>query len=226
MNISEIPDIATCERRWIRNARVRSKHMHVAAHVGTLAQEELIRLAGFAMAETDAIWDTPVVYDHITRVRPEAIHQAAIIARASWRALRESGWEILNCEVPVGSGTIRGRYDFRLAKGKSFLGLGDLKTGQSVHGAWIQLGGYLSQTQYQICGVIIHAPRTKLDKDQPVAIMERPAVGLVEEFRTWRQRIDVLQGGGVPTPSPGIHCAACKVGNCAVRAADETKGDQ
>jgi len=105
----------------------------------------------------------------------------------------------------------------------------DLKTGRQLQaGVWLQLGAYaLAADRSKVCAyeetrvAMLHVPRAKQTEVQKGSIAYRDAEPLVEDAYAIACDIRRIMECGGALPSPGMHCAACQVKDCAVRASEE-----
>ena len=82
-------------------------------------------------------------WDNMTRTWAQARSQALAIAKEARRLLDEQGWHIMEQEEVVDVDDLTGTFDLRCWKEGEGEAIIDLKTGQHVGAAWLQVGGYI-----------------------------------------------------------------------------------
>ena len=224
--ISTVPNLATCERKYFRHKPPESpRTMTAARYVGNRAHE-FFNLRYVPNHDAPLfLGDFSIEFDAVTPDRDAADTQAARIADRGYRALDASRWYVLpqNDDLNhVEQYGVAGRFDFMIRHmDTDLLAVCDLKTGQDVGGAMLQLGGYLYCMRKIPRGVLIHAPRAPLHKEQTATVEHWGRTELACEFELWKDRhSEVANGQKEPTASPGYQCKSCNV-TCAVRAFEE-----
>ena len=188
-------------------------------------------------------WQEAWRWDTLTHSLKEANIQARMIADATRDALETpvpgTAWTVTEAALQVQSvgdeeetaDALHGHLDFILAgpygKSKPWAAATlDIKPYGGAPAAWLELGGVLwalsraGHSQDTGHGVLILAPRTAANRSQEVAVIQRPAAGLVEAFEANLGRWEALHTepeGDHPTTTPGPHCGACQVDGCPVR---------
>ena len=202
---------ATCEAMAMADPPVEGRPS-AAALVGTVAHAKLAGLGKVQMPRR-------VAWDNLTQSHHHLITQAESIAVHARYLLWNGQWAMIEQEEPVVTDDYTGHLDIRAwhpTMGESVI---DLKTGQQIGAAWLQVGAYIaaSRTPVQLGGVL-HIPRVSNYKDAKGHLLLRPAEDLVKAWQTNLQRIIAVQRGATPTYSPGLHCRRCSLTSCAVRA--------
>ena len=221
MRVSDIANWASCEVMALQSPPRPAGRTNVAAWVGTLAHAEL---AGVMVDERPA----RLAYDTLTKSDHHAIIQAHHIATCARELMTAQGWGVLATEEEVRRDELVGHLDIRAWHSEHGEAIIDLKTGQGVGAAWLQVGGYLwldnrlitdSATRgFVPWGGVLHVPRVAINKDVKGTLEMRPAQSLAAAWITSYGRIqDVVQYGNNPTYSPGIHCGRCGIQDCPVR---------
>ena len=160
MRISDIAAWAECETMALSDPK-RTATISAAAWVGTLAHAKLLGTPMPALPGR-------ITCDAITPIVTHMGAQAYDIAECARERLENNGWSIVDTETPVDRGDVHGRLDMwcwkRKTKAEAII---DLKTGQQVGAAWLQVGGYLDQLsdKMPMFGGILHVPRTRVDKE-------------------------------------------------------------
>ena len=156
--------------------------------------------------------------------------QSDAIADHARQLLQDKGWGVLAREEELRHEDLIGHLDIRAwhsAHGEAII---DLKTGQNIGAAWLQVGGYLyldidiskvNAPTMPMWGGVLHVPRTRIDKDVKGTLAIRPADGL---YRAWCANLAritrIVTENAPPTYSPGVHCGRCRVSDCPVRIGD------
>ena len=215
MRISSINQWSQCEAKALR-APTTPYRQSAAALVGTAAHAAL---AGLPSPELPR----RVSWDQTT---PSAFHlwkQAQAIADTGGEALDRDGWFVDEYEEFVfddeNTGTRRHHCKALQIMAQAII---DLKTGRSVGGGWLQVGGYAllaSLAGHDIKTVgILHVPRVKLGVEPKAALTLRPVKGVAQAYEAQLLRVKaIVEQGAAATYSPGDHCGWCRV-DCAVRA--------
>ena len=188
---------------------------NVAAWVGTLAHAEL---AGIMVEERPERF----AYDALTASDNQAIIQAHAIATCARELLVAQGWGVIGREEEVRRDELVGHLDIRAWHSDHGEAIIDLKTGQGIGAAWLQVGGYIDLSgrwdgPLPILGGVLHVPRVALHKDVKGTLELRDGLKL---WGTWGDSIDrirAVEQGARPTYSPGIHCGRCGITNCPVK---------
>ncbi len=224
MRVSSIARWAECEAYALRTAtEAEPSRLNVAAYVGTYAHA---LLAGATREEIEENHPTPLIFDRTTLSAAQARIQAKMIAQTAREVLDREGWQIIEQEQAVFDEEQIGHLDLLAWKEESGDAIIDLKTGQMVAAGWLQVGGYIKLSvgpgerwPTASYGGILHVPRRKDNRWPTGTLTLRPATQLVDEWYAWDRRISEVQAGGIPTRSPGVHCARCPLTSCAVRPA-------
>ena len=216
MRVSDISRWSECEAYALSEPPVERTHS-VAAVVGTLAHAQLACIE--ATAEPKRI-----TYDPITRNWTQARVHARDIAEEARRLLGVLGWTIIYQERALEGLGATGHLDLMCWKQDSGDAVLDLKTGQQIGAAWLQVGGYISLLSEDAgvwpaaqWGGVLHVQRRPLGKLVVGGLSMRPAGGLMDAWRIAYERIQQVQSGAPALRTPGIHCARCPLKSCAVR---------
>ena len=199
------------------------QQVNAAALVGIHAHA-LIASGMRRMAPNSAQSTGTVRWDRITPNSAQLREQALSIAREAFRVLKENGWTVESVEEWVGNKEAHGIYDLRAwhtEKGEAII---DLKTGHQLHGAWLQVGGYIRLLSDESGvrpavnhGGILHIPRQPITKDPKGSLTMRSAGQLSDAYDRVQDRVlDVLKGER-PIMTPGSHCRRCTLSTCPVR---------
>ena len=211
MRISDISNWTTCEAMALESPPRTAGRTNVAAWVGTLAHGLLsdVRPAEPARLAFDAM--TPAPY--------HAEAQARAIAECAREVLSDQGWTPIAHEEELRRDELVGHLDIRAWHSDHGEAIIDLKTGQGVGAAWLQVGGYLTLDTPPVkpWGGVLHVPRVRIDKDVKGTLEFRRATGLLATWQCSMTRIQQVMDGSRPTYSPGIHCTRCGVADCPVR---------
>ena len=116
------------------------------------------------------------------------------------------------------------------AKGEAII---DLKTGQHVGAAWLQVGGYIlglnsrervscpenvfSKGFRMLWGGVLQVPRQPISLNVRGTLVMRDALQLERAFDTLYQRARQVINGAAAFRTPGLHCRRCPLTDCAVR---------
>ena len=221
MRISDIDRWVNCEVEALHGTRERGS-LTAALVVGLKAHAMLAGESGYQIS---AQHEGLVAWDDVTPTSFSASRQAMAISEAARLTLSEQGWVIRDLEGvvegPEPNGD-RGRYDIIASHASFGLAVVDLKTGQGIGAAWLQVGGYLEEARNQglalDCGGVLHVPRLKLGRDVGATLDVRPEKPLRSAWIAWRQRREVVVGAGsLPLARPGQHCRRCSLTDCPVR---------
>ena len=225
MRISSIGAWADCEVMALQSPPRPAGRTNVAAFVGTLAHAEL---ASIMVDERPARF----AYDTLTKSDNHAIIQAHAIAEYARDLLTAQGWGVLGREEEVRRDELVGHLDIRAWHSDHGEAIIDLKTGQGVGAAWLQVGGYLTLYAQKgtglysqlhkgmIQGGVLHVPRVAINKDVKGTLELRSGRYLARAWDGNMGRIQEVLDGEAPTYSPGIHCGRCHVADCPVRVKD------
>ena len=220
MRISDIDRWVNCEAEALHGTRERGS-LTAALVVGLKAHA---MLAGESFKSVGGIGiEGMIAWDDVTPTGYSASRQAMAISEAARKALSEQGWIICDVEGVVKSqeqGGDRGRYDIIASHVLLGLAVVDLKTGQGIGSAWLQVGGYIEEAKHPALtyGGVLHAPRVKQGKDVVTKLEFRPEEPLRNAWRAWRQRREaVVEEGLPPLRRPGQHCRRCSLTDCPVR---------
>ena len=218
MGLTRISDVArwtTCEAWAMTGQETGSGRKPVAAWVGTMAHQFLgggERAWNFKQPSRHS-----VAFDSVTPLPSVAISQAQDVALKAKALLDCYGLTIFESEVPVEEGSLRGKIDLLVIDKLSRAGVLDLKTGQTLGTAWLQLAGYLDAwdgVPLSFAG-IVHVPRSKLEPTGTITF--RDPAELVKVWKATIKRVDEVVTSADPTYSPGTHCSRCPLDKCAVR---------
>ena len=228
---SKLIEWARCQlraqrRTLIRSERDRDPVAHIAAWIGTEAHA---RVAGRESSEVPR----HVAFDSITPNREHAFAQVDRIVDAVHSEKAARCWCEYKYEVEVGTeqpfqGTLDLYFDGRHDPAVGSWAIADFKTGQLSDGVWLQLGAYMNAIEQNYPStwtdmikkvVLIHAPRTSLNKEQTCEVTIRDA----EKCKVAAKLLadiayNVVHEDWTPVPMPGRHCSSCEVLDCAVRA--------
>ena len=163
--------------------------------------------------------------DTLTRTEAMAQTQARAIAAKARALLTEQGWGVIGREEELRREELTGHLDIRAYHREHGEAIIDLKTGQSIGAAWLQVGGYLEldkghlqpESQMPPWGGVLHVPRQRLDRDQKGTLELRRAFPLRQAWRWSIRRIQEVLDGAHAVYSPGIHCGRCEDKSCPVR---------
>ena len=215
MRISDIANWAACEAMALQSPPRPAGRTNVAAYVGTLAHGWL---AGIPPEHPGRL-----AYDALTPTDHAVVVQAEAIAAKAQELLSAQGWGVIGQEEELRREELVGHLDIRAWHSDYGEAIIDLKTGQGVGAAWLQVGGYLLLSRYSDpvsnpdWGGVMHVPRVAIHKDVKGSLECREAVPLMQAWGQSITRIDAIEGGARPTYSPGIHCGRCGIQNCPVR---------
>ena len=212
MRVSDISNWAACEAMALQSPPRPAGRTNVAAWVGTLAHA--------LVARASVEWPERLAYDNMTQTEHHVRLQAAAIANKALTLLTEQGWGVIGREQEVRRYELVGHLDIRAWHSEYGEAIIDLKTGQSVGAAWLQVGGYLflDKPISDTWGGVLHVPRKAISRDVTGTLEFRPGRPLVHEWAVQLDRIDAITRQGYrPTHSPGIHCGRCGITNCPVR---------
>ena len=215
MRISDIGNWATCEAMALESPPRTAGRTNMAAHVGTLAHA---KLAGITPALPDRL-----AFDTLTPSMHHANVQSDAIAEYALDLMQERGWTPIAHEEELRRDEMVGHLDIRAWHSDHGEAIIDLKTGQGIGAAWLQVGGYLYADRQTApvsnpdWGGVLHVPRVAISKDVKGTLECREAVPLMQAWERSYKRIDAILNGERPTYSPGIHCGRCGVTDCPVR---------
>ena len=226
IRVSDIAKWSQCEAYAFRGrARERDDHsLSAAALVGNIAHATL--------AEINYEITQPIRWDRTTPGRPAALKQAQDIVAVARKMLADNKMTILARETAHASERWLGHSDLIVRDEVSRdIGIVDLKTGQQLSTAWLQVGGYLELAQDEtiqlmIFGAVLHVPRTK-DGEPKAAFATRGADLLRQSFRAYETRIaSIVDDFADELRRPGYHCRSCSLDDCVVRTEefDEARG--
>ena len=211
MRVSDIANWASCEAMALQSPPRPAGRTNVAAWVGTLAHAEL---AGVMVDERPA----RLAYDTLTKSDHHAIIQAHHIATCARELMTAQGWGVLATEEEVRRDELVGHLDIRAWHSEHGEAIIDLKTGQGVGAAWLQVGGYIDLSTWRPQrGGVLHVPRVAIHKDVKGTLEIRKAQPLYFAWKANLARIEEVQDGAYPAYSPGIHCGRCGIQDCPVR---------
>ena len=142
MRVSDIAAWASCEAMALQSPPRPAGRTNVAAWVGTLAHAEL---AGIMVEERPERF----AYDALTTSDNQAIIQGHAIATCARELLVAQGWGVIGREEEVRRDELVGHLDIRAWHSDHGEAIIDLKTGQGVGAAWLQVGGYLQLSPIQ-----------------------------------------------------------------------------
>ena len=194
----------------------------VAEWIGSCAHA---RIAGSVAPDIPGgytFWDsiTPNIY--------AATQQIINISDAVTAYLANNGYRVYESEFAVENDWVEGTIDLLVKKDvENQLAIADVKTGQRVPlGVWHQLGAYAETYNMDHSGpyveglFVLHAPRTRLNEEQPLKAYHRQAKGCAEAAMVLVKEVDDWMNtrtlDSMPA-MPGIGCASCSL-DCAVRA--------
>ena len=213
MRPSEMGRLAQCEALWLAHAP-KPGPMSAAAYVGKLAHS--------ALTGTEQPIPDRVAWDDITRTQNDAACQAEDLLWRATELIRDADSVIILTEtdthVQVGDLPVAGRYDLLLGtpNGKAVV---DFKTGRTIGGAWLQVGGYLLDSDLAAYdGGVLHIPRSRHAIGRTGSLTFRQGRGLRLAAQALAERGSNIVGGAAATRTPGRHCAGCPLTDCAVRA--------
>ena len=211
MRISDISNWTTCEAMALESPPRTAGRTNVAAFVGTWAHAILSNGA--------AIEPDRVSYDALTPMFYHANVQAHVIANKARELMAAQGWTPIAHEEELRRDELVGHLDIRAWHSDHGEAIIDLKTGQGVGAAWLQVGGYLTLDTPPVkpWGGVLHVPRVAIMKDVKGTLEFRRATGLLATWQCSMTRIQQVMDGSRPTYSPGIHCTRCGVADCPVR---------
>lgn len=211
MRVSEISQWLECETMALKSPK-REGRTHVAAWVGTMAHA---LIAGLPAPEPE----TRLGFDHITPTAHVGHLQAEAIAEEARTLLEAHKWAVLDREEEVRDGETTGHLDILAYHEKLGYAIIDLKTGRLPSAAWVQVGGYISLSEWPVeLGGVLHVPRMTLKRDQVGDLYLRQAKPLKDVWWYARKRIQDVMMGGRPAYRPGTHCTRCTFSDCPVRA--------
>ena len=217
MRVSDIANWSNCEAMALHSPPRQAGRTNVAAWVGTMAHAIL---SGQPVPPTEG----RIAYDQLTPTQHVAMIQAGSIARHARTLLVDKGWGILGQEEALGRPPeLTGHLDLRAWHSDHGEAIIDLKTGEQIGAAWLQVGGYLRLYQQHYIserwsgyGGVLHVPRTRIDRDVKGTLELRLHHPLAEAWDANMARIQEVMAGALPTRSPGLHCARCAA-DCPVR---------
>ena len=117
----------------------------------------------------------------MTRTWAQVWSQARAIAKEARRLLDEQGWHIMEQEEVVDVDDLTGRFDLRCWKEGEGEAIIDLKTGQHVGAAWLQVGGYilgLNSREKEVRALVGRRPPCAPSTYQPECSWERWQCGM------------------------------------------------
>ena len=222
MRISDISNWTTCEAMALESPPRTAGRTNVASHVGTLAHA---KLAGITPALPGRL-----AFDTLTPSSHHANVQSDAIAACARDLMQDQGWTPIAHEEELRRDELVGHLDIRAWHSDHGEAIIDLKTGQGVGAAWLQVGGYAdlwrnggpapSTEEFDAMkwGGVLHVPRVAISKDVKGTLEFRPISDLRMAWDASMDRISSILGDGFkPTYSPGIHCTRCGVADCPVR---------
>ena len=133
MRISDIANWAACEAMALQSPPRPAGRTNVAAYVGTLAHGWL---AGIPPEHPGRL-----AYDALTPTDHAVVVQAESIAAKAQELLTAQGWGVIGREEEVRRDELVGHLDIRAWHSEYGEAIIDLKTGQGVGAAWLQVGG-------------------------------------------------------------------------------------
>ena len=209
MRVSDISNWAACEVMALQSPPRPAGRANVAAWVGTLAHGIV---SGMFPEDPERL-----AYDSITPSGHHALVQAQAIAKKARELLSDQGWGVIGREEEVRRDELVGHLDIRAYHSEHGEAIIDLKTGQGVGAAWLQVGGYLYLADDNAdMGGVLHILRVAVHKDVQGTLAFRKRQPLVLAWRNQMKRIREIHQGAHPTYSPGIHCGRCGIQNCPV----------
>ena len=211
MRVSDIAAWASCETYALQSPPRPAGRANVAAWVGTMAHGILSGM--------NPECPERLAFDALTPTAQHSVIQATHIAKKARELLAAQGWGVLEAEQEVRRDELTGHLDIRAYHSQHGEAIIDLKTGQGVGAAWLQVGGYISLAGSPMvpCGGVLHVPRVAIHKDVKGTLEIRDSDGLDLAWWASLKRIEEVQGGSSPTYSPGIHCGRCGIQDCPVR---------
>ena len=154
--------------------------------------------------------------------------QGLHICGVAHSVLKDKGWAIVDQEESVSADNFTGRLDLRCWHKDQGDAIIELKTGQSVGAAWLQLGGYIaaligrcpSRTRLPSNqGGVLHVPRQSVNRDVTGTLEMRNAGLLIDAWKRIQGRVIEVMHGRNPLLTPGLHCMRCSLKqSCPVRA--------
>ena len=216
MRPSEFATLAQCEALWLRRVP-EGGAMSAAAYVGKLAHALLTGVH-------DGPQPQVVAWDKVTKNESEAQVQRHDIAEQAMRLLEDHGWAITAAEVECGRDDgelpVSGRCDLIVEDPVGRNAVVDLKTGQQVGGAWLQVGAYLLDPDFAgYDGGILHVPRSRsVDRMVERSRFEvRSGTDLMLMANWEHRRAKQVVESDMPRRTPGSHCEGCPITDCPVR---------
>ena len=193
------------------------EHRHVASWVGTSVHRMTAGLEPLDPPPT-------MRFDQVTPSRDYAEKQIRSMAVLARNSLRKQSWTVEAQEEslefrPDFAPWLRlvGQCDWRVSLGLDG-GIGDLKTGASVGGAWLQIGTYCVMADAADYAIVMHLPRRPLLKLDPPTLEFRPGYLVARASMTLVKRVARIISGSEPaTHAPGAWCSLCPL-ECPVRA--------
>ena len=210
MRVSDIQAWSNCETMALQSPPRPAGRTNVAAWVGTLAHG---MLSGIEVEPPERL-----AFDRTTRTFGHADIQARHIADKARQLQALQGWGVMETEQEVRRDEITGHLDIRAWHSNHGEAIIDLKTGQGVGAAWLQVGGYLTlDREGAEWGGVLHIPRTPLPKRVAGTLEVRKSPGLVRAWEVATWRIAEVMNGASPMMTPGLHCGRCTITACPVR---------
>ena len=191
---------------------------HIASWIGSAVHA---RLAG----EELPAMPEPALFDDRTPTARHAKAQINMVVKAIEATVDPVGWKVLAREMPVRAliegAVITGTCDFVVdtGLGKAVL---DVKTGHAAYHSWLQLGAYAAALEAEGEGPasvgLIACPRPRVGRPEAAHIEFRPSGPAKADAGAVIRRVSALfNDGSEPLPNPGVHCARCRVSDCASR---------
>ena len=219
MRVSDIGNWAACEVMALQSPLRQAGRTNVAAWVGTLAH-------GLLSGE-QTNHPPKLALDTLTPSEWAAAMQAKAIAAKARELLTEQGWGVVGREEEVRRDELTGHLDIRAYHRDHGEAIIDLKTGQGIGTAWLQVGGYIwtggPYTGDYIdldtlrWGGVLHVPRQRIDRDQKGTLELRPSKDLFVAWKKSIRRVMEVLDGAQAVHSPGLHCKRCQLTSCPVR---------
>ena len=210
MRVSDIQAWSNCETMALQSPPRPLGRTNVAAWVGTLAHGWL---SGLEPEPPERL-----AFDGITPTMQNAIVQAGHITSKARALLSEYGWGVLESEEELGRGKLTGHLDLRLWHSDHGEAIVDLKTGQGIGTAWLQVGGYLTLDGGGVdWGGVLHIPRVSIHKDVRGTLALRPSHDIAKAWQVVFNRVSDVLNGAPPMRTPGLHCGRCGITTCPVR---------
>ena len=216
MRVSQIAAWCECETYALQSPPRQAGRTNIAAHVGTMAHA---MIADLPVPEPEG----RLAFDYLTPTERAATIQATAIARYARQLMVNQGYGVLAREEEYITEELTGHLDIRAWHSEHGEAIIDLKTGNGIGAAFLQVGGYISLSrppginQQVPMGGVLHVPRVRIDKDVKGTLEFRDGMALMQAWTQNYDRIQEVLQGFPPTRSPGLHCKRCAVRDCAVR---------